>query len=82
MEGKMLGKKHGKNGKEKTEKKTRKNNEKKRKNDRKKNAKIGWRTLLRGGFINNFRKVAHFVYERCINGTPTLYIYIFIYLFS
>ena len=35
-------------------KKHEKNREKQRK---KNNAKIGWRTLFRGGFINNFRKI-------------------------
>ena len=58
-----------KNGK--THMKTMRNNGKKK--QRKTNtAKIGWRTLFRGGFTNNFRKIGVLYFGEYINTTRTI----------
>ena len=68
MEGKVSGKwKKKKNGKNMKKRET---TEKQRKQN---NAKIGWRTLFRGGFINNFRKIGVLYFGEYINTTRTLY---------
>ena len=73
MEGNMSGKWKEKKKQKKTIK-TKQNMRKNGKQRNKNNAKIGWRTLFRGGFIYNFRKIGVRYFGEYINTTRTLYL--------